>query len=410
MEEDGMSTKLACRLLAAFLASSMLLTACGVGQLLGIGSHPQAVQASTPSGKLTSTGFNCPEPNPRAQVTSTELHLYVWTTYVPADFLECFKLVYGVDVKYDEYTSMEEMSAGLASATTPYDLAQPTDFAVSALIRQGQLAPLDHTRLPVLANFSYHYMNLSFDPGNQYTIPYEDGTDAIVVNTATIKNVPKSWADLWSPEYAGRIVLADDERAVIGFTLLTLGYDVNTTSPTELDQAKRALVLLVPNVKAFDSDSPSSRLISGEVDLGEVWTGEAFLAQQGVPSIQYVYPTEGSVLWQDNWVMLKGAPHVDAAYAWLDYTMQGDMFWMMLTSFPYTNPNDAALAYAKDNPMQVTDVNGKTTTLGAVYNTYINSTITNPQAAVIMSVHRVGDVGEAVQLYDAIWAAVKGGK
>ena len=62
--------------------------------------------------------------------------------------------------------------------------------------------------------------------------------------------------------------MLDDSRAVIGATLLTLGYDVNTKDPNQLDEAKTKLAKLVPNVKAFDSDSPKTALIAGDVDLG----------------------------------------------------------------------------------------------------------------------------------------------
>lgn len=392
--------------LIAFTTLSIALTACAARQWLGLEQPP--APASAPSGKVTSSGFICPEPDPRLEVSSTEVSLYVWSTYTPTEFIECFQLVYGVKVSYDEFSSMEEMRASLESTPTAYDLIQPTDFAVAPLIQEGRLAKLDHNRLPILANFNPHYLNLPFDPGNNYTIPYENGTDAIAVNTAAVKTVPRSWTDLWNEEYAGRLLLADDERTVIGFTLLTLGFDVNSTNPSELDQAKRALTVLRPSIKVFDSDSPSSRLTSAEVDVAETWTGEAFLAQQELPAIEYVYPTEGPILWQDNWAMLSTAPHPDAAYAWLNYTMQGNMFWMMLTNFPYTNPNDAALAFAKGNPMQVTDVNGEATTLGAVYDKYVNSTITNPPTDVILAGHRISDVGEAVQLYDQIWAEIRG--
>jgi spermidine/putrescine-binding protein len=106
--------------------------------------------------------------------------------------------------------------------------------------------------------------------------------------------------------------------------------------------------------------------------------------------------------------MLSTAPHPDAAYAWLNYTMQGNMFWMMLTNFPYTNPNDAALAFAKDSRMAVTDVNGEATTLGAVYEAYMGSPITNPPEDVIRAGHRISDVGEAVTIYDSIWNELRG--
>ena len=108
--------------------------------------------------------------------------------------------------------------------------------------------------------------------------------------------------------------------------------------------------------------------------------------------------------------MLKDARHPDAAYAWLNYTNQPDMFWMMLTNYMYTNPDSAALAYSKGNSMPVTDINGNSTTLGDVYNTYINSPITNPPLSAIQAAHRIDDVGALTPLYDQIWTEVKSGQ
>jgi len=401
-----MRTNRSRRLLLGIAMIWVLLVACA-----GLQPKPTAVPTTptaAPSGKITQSGFNCPEPNPRLPVTSSELNLYVWSEYVPADFMECYELVYGVKVNSSEYDSDETMYAGLTASGSAYDLIQPTDFIVQRLVREDLLRPLDHSQLPVLANFNAHYLNLGFDPENLYTIPYEAGVDGIVFNSATVPNALQSWADLWNQEYQDRIVVADDERAIIGLTLLTLGYDVNATSQSQLEQARRALAVLAPGIKAYDSDSPHSRLVSGEVDLGETWNGEAFLANQKVSSIQFVYPSEGGILWQDNWAIPKSAPHPDAAYAWLNYTNQGDMFWMMLTNFPYTNPNEAALGYAKGNAMTVTDVNGNSTTLGQVYETFMNSTITNPPASAIQAGHRISDVGDATALYDQIWEEIRG--
>ena len=374
------------KLLVLLAVASLTLAACG-------GAAATATPAK--SAKVTSTGYECPEPESPAKVTSKELNLFVWTEYIPPDMQECFELVYNVKVNRDEYSANEEMYAKLSAGGTAYDLVQPTDYIVSLMIRQGLLQKLDHDKLTVLKNFDPNYLNFSFDPNNEYTIPYQAGTDAIVYNADTVTTPPKSFADLWNPDYKGRLVMLDDSRATIGATLLTLGYDVNTKDPDQLNEAKAKLKELVANVKLFDSDSPKTALIAGDVDLGMTWTGEAFLAQVEKPSIQYVYPTEGAILWQDNWAMPKDAPHQDLAYAWLNYTMQGNIFWMMLRDFPYTNPNKAALDYAKDNEKEI-------------YDAYINSPITNTPAEAIKNGHRIDDVGDALPLYDQIWTEVKG--
>jgi spermidine/putrescine-binding protein len=365
---------------------------------------------SRPSGKTASSGFACPEPQPKMEVTSKTVNLFVWTEYIPQDIIDCFQEVYGIKVNRDEYSSNEDMYAKLSAGSTGYDLVQPTDYIVSLMVRQKLIQKLDKSKLPVLAGFDPNYLKLSFDPNNDYTIPYEAGTDAIVVNTAQVTDLPKSWADLWKPEYAGKMVSLDDSRAVIGATLLTLGYDVNTTDKKQLDEAKARLIKLTAGIKLFDSDSPKTALIAGDVDLGITWTGEALLAQREVPTIQFVYPTEGAIVWQDNYAMPTDAPHPDAAYAWLNYSMQADIFWLMLNEFPYTNPSQAALEYAKTAKVTIKNPDGKDVTTNELYDSYINSPITNPPVEALKAGHRIDDVGDALPLYDKIWTEVKGGQ
>ncbi|HJW83598.1 MAG TPA: spermidine/putrescine ABC transporter substrate-binding protein [Anaerolineae bacterium] len=385
--------------LIALVVLGLLLAACGGGTPTSAPepTKPAETPAAPPPAKkqVTASGFECPEPNPKLEVTSKDLNLFVWTEYIPQDHIDCFELVYGVQVNRDEYSANEEMYAKLSAGSSGYDLVQPTDYIVGLMIRQGLLQKLDKSKLPVMANFDPNYLNLSFDPGNEYTVPYQAGTDAIVVNTDEVENVPQSWADLWKPEYAGRMVSLDDSRAVIGATLLTLGYDVNTTDPGQLEEAKDKLAELAKGIKLFDSDSPKTALIAGDVDLGITWTGEAFLAQQENPAIQYVYPTEGAILWQDNYAMPTGAAHVDAAYAWINYTLQGNLFWLMLRDFPYTNPVKAALDYARDNQADL-------------YRAYMDSPITNTPPEAVKQGHRIEDVGDALPLYDKVWTEIKG--
>lgn len=372
------------QLLSVCVLVSMVLAACGGG-------------ASGGEQIVTSSGFVCPQPTQKMNVTSKELNLFVWTEYIPTEWKECFEKIYGVKINHDEYSSNEEMYAKLSAGGANYDLVQPTDYIVALMVRQGLLQKLDKSKLQIINTLNPNYMDLPFDPGNEYTLPYQAGTDAIIYNADTVPNPPQSYADLWKPEFAGRMVFLDDSRVIIGMTLLTLGYDVNTTDPAQLEEAKTKLALLVPGVKLFDSDSPKTALIAGDVDLGITWTGEAFIAQQENPAFIYVYPTEGSILWQDNWAVPVGAPHLDAAYAWINYTMQGDVFWLMLRDFPYINPSQAALDYAKDNQNEL-------------YTAYMDSPVTNVPQAAIDAGHRIVDVGDALPLYDQIWTEIKGGE
>ena len=377
-------------LFSVSMVVALLLGACGGGT-----PSTDSADVAEASEDGAEGEFVCPEPNPKLEVTSTEFNLFVWTEYIPQDAIDCFEEVYGISVNRDEYSSNEELYAKLNAGGATYDLVQPTDYIVPLMIRQGLLEKLDKKKLPVLAGFDPNYLNLPFDPNNEYTIPYQAGTDAIVVNTDAVQTLPTKWADLWNPDYAGRLVSLDDSRVIIGATLLTLGYDLNSTDAAQLEEAKAKLAELVPNIKLFDSDSPKTALIAGDVDLGITWTGEAFLAQQETPAIQYVYPEEGAILWQDNYTIPVGAAHTDAAYAWMNYSMQPELFWQMLREFPYTNPSTATLEFAKANHPEL-------------HEAYINSNITNTPAEALANGKRLQDIGEAAPLYDRVFTEVKG--
>ncbi len=373
------------RLASLLLAAIMLLGTVGCASSGGDASAEL----------VTSTGFVCPEPNPRVEFESKEINIFTWTEYVPADIIDCFGLVYGVDVNVDYFSSNEELytKVSFGEAVNPYDVIHPSDYMIGVLIREGLLQELDASKLPNTKNLDAGLIS-AYGDAVKYVVPYQMGTQAIVYNSETVTNPPTSWADLWSSEYEGRIVSVDDNRVVIGAALLTLGYDVNTTDEAQLEEAKQKLIELMPNIRVFDSDSPKTPLLAGDVDLGIVWNGEAFLAQQENPAFKYVFPSEGSIIFYDGMGIPNEAPHPDASYAWFNYLLQGDLSWLTLVDYPYTSPNAAALEYAKANQAEV-------------YDAYMASTVTNTPAEEFDKGHEVKDLGAALSLYDEIWTEIK---
>jgi len=372
------------------VASRLALTALLVLTLVACATQPEE---SGP--KVSSSGFVCPEPSPRMDVTSKELNLFLWIEYIPADIIECFSLQYGVKVNEDYFSSNEELNAKMLTAgnASSYDVVHPSDYIIDVMAREKLIQELDMSRIPNWKNLN-NDMLVAYRDTLKYVVPYQIGTQSIIYNSDTVTNPPTSWADLWSEEYRGRIVSIDDTRVIIGMTLLTLGYSVNETDPAHLEEAKQKLIELMPNIRLFDSDSPKSALLAGDVDLGIVWNGEAFLARQENSAFEYVFPSEGTIIFYDGLALPANAPHVDAAYAFFNYLLQGDLNWMVLVDYPYTNPNQAALDFARANHPDV-------------YETYMASPITNTPPDVFAAGHDVADLGETLLLYDEIWTEVK---
>ncbi|MCJ7724410.1 MAG: spermidine/putrescine ABC transporter substrate-binding protein [Anaerolineales bacterium] len=325
------------------------------------------------------------------------LNLYAWSEYIPQALLDGFNEKTGIKVNYDTYSSNEELLAKLQAGASGYDVIIPSDYTVTIMTNQGMLEPLNKTKISNFDNLDPLVLNKEYDPGNKYTVPYQWGTSCLVVDTAKVSRPITKWADLWDPAFEGKVVLLDDEREVLGMTLTVLGYDKNSIDPMQLEEAKQKFLELMPNVKLFDSDSPKTALLSGEVWLGQTWNGEAALAHQENPDIDYIIPEEGCTVWFDNLAVPKGAPHKDAAMTFINYVLDPSASILITAEFPYSNPNKAALELLKiENP--------------EMYDAYMSFTATNPSSEEMKRLSVIKDVGDATTLWDRVWTEVKGGE
>jgi spermidine/putrescine transport system substrate-binding protein len=269
-----------------------------------------------------------------------ELNLFAWSEYVPQSVLEGFSRETGIRVNYETYGSNEEMLAKLMSGAASYDLIQPSEYVVEALVKENLLLPLDKAKLPNLKNVGPEYWKQPHDPDLTYSVPYMQGTVGIVVNTEKVKDPVAGYADVFQDKYKGRIVILDDALEIVTWGLATLGIGPDGVTTENLAKVRPVLAAWLPLVKVYDSDSPKTALLNGDVDLGIVWSGEAAMLINEAPAkFAYVLPSEGAHMFIDNLVIPKGAQNVEAAHAFIDYILRPEVSKTISEEFPYTNPN-----------------------------------------------------------------------
>ena len=144
-----------------------------------------------------------------------ELNLFAWSEYVPQAVIDGFTAETGIQVNYETYASNEEMLAKLVSGAQKYDLIQPSEYTIEALIKHGGLLPVDWSKVPNIRNIGSQYRNLSHDPEQKYSVPWMVGSVGIVVNTEKVKEPIRGYADVFQKKYAGRIVVLDDPREIV---------------------------------------------------------------------------------------------------------------------------------------------------------------------------------------------------
>ncbi|MBI5688800.1 MAG: spermidine/putrescine ABC transporter substrate-binding protein [Verrucomicrobia bacterium] len=270
------------------------------------------------------------------------LNLFGWSEYVPQTVIDGFTKETGIKVNFETYASNEELISKLVAGGGRYDLVQPSDYAAEVMIRQKLLAPLDSARLPNLKNLLPDFLRRPHDPEGRYTVAYMSGTVGIVVNTEKVKEPIKGYRDVFQPKFKNRLVVLNDSREIVSWALYTLGLPVNGISKESLAKARPVVAEWVKLVKVFDSDSPKTALLNGDVDLGVVWSGEAAILWNQNKKFQYVIPAEGAHQFIDVLAIPAGAKNQAEAHQFINYILRPEVSKLISAAFPYTNPNAAA--------------------------------------------------------------------
>lgn len=214
-----------------------------------------------------------------------------WSSYIPDSVIRDFEKEYNIEVNYSTYSSNEELLAKVSGVREgTYDLVFPSDYMVEIMKNKGLIQEIDKSRLSNYKFIDNKFLGLDYDINNEYSIPFLSASVVLVVNRDIVKDEINGYNDLVRSKYRDSIVLVDDTRIIIGSALMALGYDMNSVNSRELEEAKEWLLKLKPNVKAFDSDSPKSFIISREASMGLMWSAEAILAKEYNPNIEIIIP------------------------------------------------------------------------------------------------------------------------
>lgn len=324
-------------------------------------------------------------------LSAEKVYVYNWTEYIPQEVIDKFTKETGIEVVYSTYDSNETMYAKVKLAQkNGYDVVVPSTYFVSKMSRENLLQPLDHQLLPNIKDLDPQMLDKPFDRGNVYSIPYMWGSTGIAVNAKVVDpSKITSWKDLWNPLYKGQVLLQDDLREVFHMALKLQGKSSNTSDAGEIEAAYVLLKDLMPNVLLFNSDSPRLPYLAGEVAIGMIWNGEAWMAAQENPDIRYIYPKEGANLWVDSFVIPKSARNPKNAHAFINYMLKAEVAKSCVEQNGYATTVLSALP--------LLDEQART-----------SPTIFPPPEIVAAGEFQL-DVGDALPIYQKYWEQLRAG-
>jgi spermidine/putrescine transport system substrate-binding protein len=273
------------------------------------------------------TRYDRPRPEPSASPTlGAQLGLYTWEEYSSPENLEEFTATFGPEVTLELTASNGDTIEGLQGSPGTYDVVVPTGPYVPGMIEQGLLAPLDHARIPNLANVAPEFLDQTWDPGNRYSVIKDWGSTGYVYDTTVIEEVLTSWDDFFRvaalPQVSGRVA-ALAENNLVDMALWRAGVDFRTDRMEDLDAAEQMLLTeLAPHLAALDSYAVDG-MLAGDYVLAQFWNGYGRSVVLEFPErYRWVAPTPATEIWVDHWAIVADGPNPDAAHAFLNFMLQ----------------------------------------------------------------------------------------
>ncbi len=310
------------KLFAVILGAALMVSGCG-------GTNDEARQAAV------------------EKYGSDTLKLFNWGEYIGEDVISDFEEEFGVDVICEYYDSNEAMYTKL-QAGDKYDVLVPSDYMIERLIREDMLQPIDKSVMTNIGNIVPEIMDLEFDPGNVYSIPYFYGNVGLVYNKNNVSLddlEAEGYNILKDTKYKGSVYIYDSERDAFMVALKALGYSMNTDNEEEINEAYNWLMELNDTMEpSYVLDEVIDAMANGNKDIAVVYSGDAAFILSENPDMGYFEPKEGTNSWTDSMVIPKNAENPKLANEFINWYIQYDPSYAGSEEIGYTSSNAEVVA------------------------------------------------------------------
>jgi spermidine/putrescine transport system substrate-binding protein len=173
-----------------------------------------------------------------------------------------------------------------------YDVAMPSDYMVDIMGDEGMLDTFDQEEMPNFSNIMDQWLNVSFDPGRNSSVPYQWGSTSFSVNRDAYKGDINTLAMIFNPpnEVKGKINVLDSQGEVLALGSMYLGIPQCSTDREELKALNNLMLEAKPHWASFGSDVAKDVLVSGDASVGMIWSGFGAKAREEAQTLNMPSP------------------------------------------------------------------------------------------------------------------------
>ena len=281
----------------------------------------------------------------------TTLYVYNWGQYISEgddgslDVIAAFEKAYpNIRVQYSTYDSNEIMYSKLANGGITVDVIIPSDYMIGRMVQEGMLEELNFDNIPNYQYIDDAFKNTSYDPENKYSVPYTWGTVGIIYNTKYVDEADVTgWELLWNEKYAGKILMFDNSRDAFGIAEYLLGYDVNTTDETELQDCAAKLAEQKPVVQQYVMDQIFDAMENEEAWIAPYYAGDYLTMVEENPDLAFYRPTaQGYNMFIDAMCIPTCCQEKEAAETFINFLCSPEISSANMAFLGYSVPSTAA--------------------------------------------------------------------
>lgn len=316
----------------------------------------------------------------------------IYSEYIDPAMLKDFEQKTGYKLQLELYEAQEEMVSKLQTVgTAQYDVVIASDVVIQQMIHLGLIAKIDKEKIPNRVNVAEQFQNPSYDPTNEYTLPYLWGTTGILYRDPTVDPTKVSYSMLFDKtKTRGQFSLLEESRSMLSMALQAKGFDANSTNKDEISQAVELILQAKkdPHFLGFDGSVGGKDKVLSKMDWAAiVFSGEAMAAIDEDSTLQFAIPTEGSFMWVDAMTLSANSPNPDGALQFMNYILDAKIGAQLAKFINYATPNKASLEFLDKD--------------------FTENRVINPTKEEIGRMVFLKDPGDAARLFDEAWTIVK---